>query len=153
MIDLRDHVDPIRLWLIEGLVRFQSEHPTIRAEHVALYCCPWAGWISLCLDSNPQLDQNCPDFEFVEFTLYDAPGWAADYEAAEGQPTVINTRGEEQSVVDGDEGLNRLFFEFLGDLMVDRSTMTAIGAVMRPRRVGVQLLDSQFTLSWEPVWS
>ena len=71
MIELKKYYEPVRDFLLAGIERFRSDHPKISSPHVALYCCPWTGWISLCLNGSVQKDQNCPDFEFVEFALFE----------------------------------------------------------------------------------
>jgi hypothetical protein len=153
MIDLREHSGPINELLIAGLARFGFEHPDVPSPHVALYCCPWSGWVSLCLDRTGQLEQNCPDFEFVEVALYQAPAWAMQYEG-EDRMTVIDSDGL-QHVFDieseGDEVLNCLFFAFLRELLSAPQTLASINSVnIRPARLGVQLLDSEYSTSWEP---
>jgi hypothetical protein len=152
MIDLREHAHPIREWLVDGLLRFRLERPSIPATHVALYCCPWSGWISLCVDPNVQLDQNCPDFEFVEVALYEASDWASQYEE-DDELLVMDANGSSQVAdidSEGDEALNRLFFEFLFALLTAPETVKAIAHVSSvTKRLGVQLLDSKYGSSWE----
>lgn len=152
MIDLREHSGRIVAWLAAELVRFRLEHADVPSPHVALYCCPWSGWISLCLDPEAQLEQNCPDFEFVEFALYEAPEWAAQYEE-DDTLTIVDADGNKHLVElasDGDEGLNHIFFEFLRSLLASRTREAITNAQIRPKRLGVQLLDSEYGDSWEP---
>lgn len=151
MIDLRGYRFPILSFLESELAEFVRQHPEAALGHVALYCCPWSGWVSLCIDSAVQLDQNCPDFEYPEVALYQASTWAAEYEN-EDTLTIVTTNGE-HLVVDpepeGDEALNAVFFDFLRGLLVDPAATEAISsAAKRGVRVGVQLLDSRFNEAW-----
>jgi cobalamin biosynthesis protein CbiG len=100
-----------------------------------------------------QLEQNCPDFAFVGFARYEAPEWATQYEE-EDRLVVINAEGV-RCVVDveaeGDDALNRIFFEFLRGLLISPRTLEAIARVhVVPERLGVQLLDSEYGVCWKP---
>ncbi|HEY0466373.1 MAG TPA: hypothetical protein VGC79_19320 [Polyangiaceae bacterium] len=152
MIDLREHSGPITAFLLAELARFGQEHPDVPSPHVALYCCPWSGWVSLCLNRTGEIEQNCPDFEFVEFALYEAPVWAKQYESEE-RLTVVDSAGLRHEVdveAEGDELLNGLFFAFLADLLAAPRVLASLNAAnLRPTRFGVQLLDSEYGSTWE----
>lgn len=153
MIDLRKHQGPLLRLLETGLRRFQESRPSVPVRHVALYSCPWSGWVSLCVDSAPQLEQNCPDFEYVEIALYEAPDWASEYDSAEA-PRVARPDGEVVEVdleTEGDEGFNRVFFEFICDLLTGPEAASVLQSLPGPDvRVGVQMLDSNLSRSWVP---
>jgi hypothetical protein len=154
MIDLRDYVEPIAAFLDGELAAFRRRHPDIVSPHIALYSCPWSGWVSLCLDSEPQVDQNCPDFELVEFALFEAPAWGAEYEE-HAVLEIVGVDGTSQVVdtdLEGDEGINRVFFEFLRSVLAsERTEASLVRLGLRPSRLGVQMLDSLFESSWKPI--
>jgi hypothetical protein len=152
MIDLREHEQPILSFLQQSLTTFREANPDVRVGHTGLYCCPWSGWVSLCINPTAEAEPNCPDFEFVEVALYEAPAWASEYEEAE--PLVVTTLAgiplEVAVEVEGDEALNRIFYEFLRQLLRGAQAVEALRKVVAgPTRVGVQLLDSEFNESWE----
>ncbi len=151
MIDLREHRDPVLQFLEAGLGDFRRSHPSVPIGHVALYCCPWSGWVSLCLDSVEEEDQNCPDFLYVEAALYQADSWCTEYEDEEApRVTTLAGRTVELDVEgEGDEAFNREFFEFLQALLRTPRAEAAVRAAAGDRaRIGVQLLDSEFNDSW-----
>jgi hypothetical protein len=151
MIDFRDHREPVIRFLESGLITFRESHPSDRIGHVALYCCPWSGWVSLCIDPAAQDNQNCPDFKHVWVALYTATSWSEEYEQVPrpeittlaGQSVVLDIEGE------GDEAINREFFGFLRALLHSPEAEAAVrGAADGSVRIGVQLLDSSFSESW-----
>lgn len=152
MIDLRMHSQAVIVFLRTGLAEFRQQHPDICPLHVALYCCPWSGWISLCLDRNVQPEQNCPDFEFSEFSIYDTTDWAAKYED-ESLLRIVGTHRTECTVdleVDDDEAFNRPFFDFLCELLSGDDARAAIMASgLQPSHLGVQMLDSEYSVCWQ----
>jgi hypothetical protein len=153
MIDLKSSAEPLVMFLDAQLAAFRAKHPEVASPHVALYSCPWSGWVSLCLDPTAQAEQNCPDFEFVEFAIFEAHEWTTEYEE---QPRleILDLHGATQIVepeVDGDEALNRVFFEFLKAILVGQEATAAVRrSGLRPSRLGVQMLDSEYSSSWEP---
>ncbi len=151
MIDLRRHRTQILDFFESGLVEFRHRHPDVAVGHVALYCCPWVGWVSLCIDQAVQLRQNCPDFGHVEVAIYEANDWPAEYES-EGPLHIVTANGEDLEIdieSEGDEALNAVFFEFLGQLLANPAAAVLLRTVAAgPVRVGVQLLDSEFSDSW-----
>ena len=151
MIDLRLYRDSLLNFLEAGVVEFKRLHPEETIEHIALYCCPWAGWVSLCFNRTAQLVQNGPDFDFHGAAPFEASPWVDAYETSPSF-RVANTAGrvvEIDTEVDGDEALNAVFFEFLLDLLQDARARAAIATLNRGSlRVGVQLLDSQWNRAW-----
>lgn len=140
------------LRLIEsGLNEFRRAHREEPIGHVALYCCPWRGWVVLCLDPAQRSNQNCRDFRHFQVAAYPVAQWAEEYEQAPalelvdlaGQTHVVDITAE------GDEALNLLFFEFLTRLLHEPSVETAVRRVAGGTvRIGVQCLDSAFNESW-----
>lgn len=151
MVDLRAHTTPVLRFIETELKAFRRAHPSVEPGHVALYSCPWSGWVALSVDSTPQPDQNCPDFEHPEVGLYDASEWSSEYEEVD-QPTITLPDGR---VVrpdvegEGDEAYNRVFFDFLCDVLQSAVEAGSLDSGSGPRpRVGVQMLDSAFSRSW-----
>ncbi|MGB5812658.1 MAG: hypothetical protein WBG86_19140 [Polyangiales bacterium] len=132
-------------FLRSGLGDFARHHEDVSIGHVALYCCPWSGWTSLCLNRAVQLDQNCPDFDYFEHALYHAPNWATQYES-ERRLEVATLRGEHVSIdvdIEGDEALNAVFAAFLKAILTEPSSAQAIQDAAGPGvRVGAQLIDT-----------
>lgn len=153
MVDLRRHQQPILQFFETGLRRFRESFPTASVRHVALYCCPWSGWVSLCVDSVPQADQNCPDFEHVEIALYEATDWSSEYESEE-YPRIRRLDGEVIEVdldSGGDEAFNHVFFQFLSAVLALPETLKLLEALADKQvHVGVQMLDSGLNHSWLP---
>ena len=72
MIRLKDYKKRISESLDTALQRFAAEHPKERPTTSALYCCPWSGWVSLCIntgDTDQDHRDNCPDFDYCEYDL------------------------------------------------------------------------------------
>lgn len=106
-----------------------------------------SAWIPGC-----GTNRTAPTSSSSSFALYEATDWAAQYEEADAL-TVVLADGNQLAVdlaSDGDEALNRIFFEFLRDLLTTAQTLREIATVqLRPKQFGVQLLDSEYGSSWE----
>lgn len=137
MVQLENDLDPIRDFIQGAVDRFRNEHgtPTV----VGIYCCPWAGWLSVNFNLDQQLNvtgSNCPDLQYVEYDLFEIPSWQEEYESDEAS---FSLHGE-ITVMDpdqGDEQLNELIFKFLKELING----------IKPEQSPVfflQLLDSRF---------
>jgi hypothetical protein len=138
VIDLRNDTAAIGAWCREGIRAFAQEYPDTVVATVALYACPWAGWLLLTLDtpehSNSHVARwgsrgipwigkdeygmfcdNPPDFAFNEWRSFECDHWRAEYEGS--APLVINHDGvtvqpptrDGQPGYEGDEGYNRVF--------------------------------------------
>ncbi|MEM8605735.1 MAG: hypothetical protein AAGF92_01420 [Myxococcota bacterium] len=151
MIDLRAHERPLQSFLATALDQFTRKEPELTFGQVSLYCCPWAGWVSLCINETPQPAQNCPDFDYVEVALYDAPEWSDEYQN-EPLIRIIASDGECLELdleAFGDEVMNAVFFDFLRGLLSQPATLRTLReAAGGELRVGVQLLDSEFNEAW-----
>ena len=153
VIDLQSHRDPLLEFLELELRGFLERRPAARLRHVALYSCPWSGWVSLCLDSKERIDQNCPDFEHVEVALYEAPDWSSEYETSD-MPEVSVADGLVRVIAvdsEGDEAYNEVFFSFLCDVLAAATGRGVLRELTRSGlRLGVQMLDSELNRTWRP---
>jgi hypothetical protein len=87
---------------------------------VGVYCCPWAGWISLNFNLTKQLEStknNCPDFEFVEYALLDMSIWAQEYQKDYPEFTLGGTNPFDRLDLD-DEPINGVIFDFLKEIII-----------------------------------
>ena len=109
--------------------------------------------MSVCIDSKPRVDQNCPDFEHVEVALYEAPAWCTEYEESR-RAEIRGTEGvvwEIDVVEEGDEAFNRPFFDFLCRVLRAPPVQALIRAHASSNvRLGVQMLDSELNTTWSP---
>ena len=64
-----------------------------------------------------ETDNNCPDFQYVEFDILDLPEWSAEYEK-EDPMYQLNDSIIRHDHDTGDEKLNQLIFEYLKPIMI-----------------------------------
>lgn len=113
MTNLNDIQNQVEEFLEECIRRFRDEYKTINS--IGIYCCPWAGWLSSNLNINKTIEEtqsNCPDFEFVEFGLLELPMLSKENDK-ENASFVLNKQYLTVEKKNGDEGLNKIVFEFL----------------------------------------
>jgi len=174
LIDLSQYPGRIKPFLNDALRRFAREHPDVCVNCVALYACPWAGWISLYLDTPAHAEQfvrnwrhrgptwygvdaagafcnNCPDFAFVEYALLEFEEWIEASDA----PDPLRLRGADGFDIpvdpaEGDQAFNRPFFDMLVGLMEELPALPSYHLLARdePFRAGVQLLASDLSRFW-----
>jgi hypothetical protein len=113
MIRLDSHTASIEEFIQGSIDKFKAGNGI--PSSIGVYCCPWAGWLTANFNLNKTLTEtnnNCPDFEFVEFDLHELPDWQEEYESE--NPTYI-LRGvtTKHQPEDGDEKLNELIFNYL----------------------------------------
>ena len=103
---------------------------------LGVYCCPWAGWLTTNFNLSKD-EQNCPDFEFVEFDFIELPELEEEYQNDKTEfkigDDLINLDIEEL----GDEAINEFMFNSL------KSIATKIKENKR-MEVVLQMLDSQY---------
>ncbi len=149
------HLDSFRTKVTDlmkrGLARFLAEHPETNVTSVALYCCPWTGVLSLCLNTGDRMEvmaqENCPDFAFVEFDSEEFPEWVKEYES-EKPKVIIGARTRSIDVEEGgDEAFNEPFFNLLVSTLKKHVKEHPLPAHVL--WTGVQMLDSGFVEFWE----
>ena len=82
MVNLTRDTEKIKEFLKSSINRFQEEKD--KPNSVGIYCCAWSGWITTNFNVNKNItetENNCPDFEFVEFDFFELPEWQNEYEA------------------------------------------------------------------------
>ena len=113
MVDLNKNASEIKKFLNTSIERFQTEND--EPNSIGIYACPWAGWISINFNVNKTLtetENNCPDFEYVQFDFLEIPELQEEYETDNpefGINDSIKTHNHEL----GDENFNQLIFEYL----------------------------------------
>ncbi|MBP6387261.1 MAG: hypothetical protein KA327_11635 [Pseudarcicella sp.] len=103
---------------------------------LGIYCCPWAGWLTTNFNLSKD-EQNCPDFEFVEFDLIELP----EIEEEHQNEKPIFKIGEILTTLNtndfGDEAINEFIFNSLKSSAIKINEIKNIEVV-------VQMLDSQY---------
>jgi hypothetical protein len=135
MVVLDDYKSKIDEFIVEAVQKFKTLHGSPNS--VGIYCCPWSGWLTINFNLKKTLqetDNNCPDFEFVEFDVLDFPKWQDEYETNDPKyqtgKTVIEFNHE-----DGDEKLNKIFFSYLLPIVTETKTKVE-------SKILLQFLDS-----------
>jgi len=137
MVNLDELKDPISRFIDESVQNFSLKYGV--ANSIGIYVCPWSGWISCNFNLNKSIKDcgnNCPDFEFVEFELFDLPELASEFES-ESPSYMVN-----RSIVNlnhnlGNEGLNKIIFHFLLPVIAELKDH-------HPQPLLLQLLDSKY---------
>jgi hypothetical protein len=118
MIHLNEHINLIEEFIQQSIVHFKQEHGNPGS--IGIYGCPWAGWISINFNRNLTIEEtenNCPDFEFVEYDTLELPQWQEEYEN-EAPEFMVNGQTIRFNHNDGDEKLNELIFNYLKPIIL-----------------------------------
>jgi len=137
MINLDHYTETIKEFLQTSMVRFQSENG--EPNSIGIYCCPWAGWLTTNFNVDKTLretENNCPDFEFVEYDGLELEGWQDEYESDEPM-YVVGGRTMKHDHDSGDEELNGLVFRYLEPIAISVKAQFGID-------VELQMLDSNY---------
>lgn len=81
MIDIDKSSERIQEFVQSSIVRFSNEKA--KPTSIGIYCCPWAGWITTNFNITKKIDginNNCLDFEHVEFDILELCEWESEYE-------------------------------------------------------------------------
>ncbi|ASV30109.1 hypothetical protein [Maribacter cobaltidurans] len=119
MIDLDENKKEIRGFITNSISRFKSENE--EPNSIGIYCCPWSGWITTNFNINKTIEEtenNCPDFEFVEYDFLELSEWQDEYETDNPQFKLndsINIHDHDL----GDKNFNQLIFDYLKPLVID----------------------------------
>ena len=137
MINLDDNVKDIEKFIQNSIEKFcvKKGIPT----SIGIYCCPSSGWISTNFNLTKTLletENNCADFQYVEFDFFELSTWEEEYE---NKILVFKIEDNiiEHNHDNGDENLNEIIFNFLipiiKNLKKDRDSIYLL-----------QMLDSEY---------
>lgn len=150
MVDLRVDYNEVRNFLNEGIERFVNLKGESKA--IGIYSNPNNGWVSLNFNLTKTIEdcyENCPDFEFVEFDLFESISWESEYENE--FPQVIDFNGKKVAFDDffGDEQFkvpfHNLLIEIAKDLRI-KYEKTSFLVQMLDSNLAEVLPNSRFSL-------
>ncbi|KAF2509152.1 hypothetical protein E0W73_19085 [Flavobacterium foetidum] len=137
MINIDKNTKQIEEFIQNSIERFKIENGNPNS--IGIYCCPWAGWLTTNFNLDKTLNEaenNCPDFQFVEFDFLEFPEWQEEYES-DHPKFEINGDIIEHNHDFGDEKLNELIFNYLKPIALkikDKNNSNVL----------LQMLDSNF---------
>lgn len=119
MLNLNTNKKSIEDFIQTSIDRFVKENQLPNS--VGIYCCPWAGWLSTNFNAKrtiKEVENNCPDFEYVQFGCLALPKWEEEYETDNPQYKLGDSiiQHDHDS---GDESLNQLIFEYLKPIVIE----------------------------------
>lgn len=136
MVNFNDSSELIENFIQSSINKFILEEGTPTS--VGVYCCPWSGWITTHFNINRTLeetDNNCPDFEFVEYDIIDVYDWVNEYEKE--NPVFLMNGNKIFFQHESTDKFNGLVFSFLLPIVKkikDKNDMLFL----------LQMLDSEF---------
>lgn len=137
MINIDKDVKQIEEFIQSSIEKFILKNGNPNS--VGIYCCPWAGWLTTNFNLERTLKEtqnNCPDFQFVEFDFLELQKWQEEYEN-ENPEFEINGKKIIHNHNLGDEKLNELVFSYLKPIV--------IGLKVKDNTIFLlQMLDSSF---------
>lgn len=119
MVDLNKKTKDIKEFFNSSINRFQEENR--RPSAIGVYCCPWSGWITINFNITKKIvdtENNCPDFEFVEFGFMELAEWKSEYETDNPKYKLDDLTIQHNHDL-GDENLNELIFDYLKPIVVE----------------------------------
>ena len=137
MINIDKDIKKIEESIQDSIEKFKIENGNPNS--IGIYCCPWAGWLTTNFNLGKTLNEtenNCPDFQFVEFDFLELPEWQEEYEN-DNPEFEINGQTIQHNHDSGDEKLNELIFSYLTPIvkeLKDKNNSTFL----------LQMLDSNF---------
>lgn len=137
MINLDNYTESIKSFLLKAINRFKIENKEYNS--IGIYCCPWAGWITINFNINKTLNDtknNCPDFDFVEYDFLDLSEWQNEYETYKPEFKINDSMNYHNHDL-GDENLNQLIFSYLKPLAIELKQT-------HQTEILLQMLDSSF---------
>ena len=137
MINIDKNIKQIEEFIQNSIEKFKMENGNPNS--IGIYCCPWAGWITTNFNLEKTLDEtqnNCPDFQFVEFDFLELPEWQEEYENTNPQFEINGQKIEHDHDL-GDEQLNDIIFNYLKPIVRDLKNQNDSIFLL-------QMLDSSF---------
>ena len=136
MIDLDENKKGILEFITNSISRFQSEYG--EPNSIGIYFCPWSGWITTNFNVKTKLietENNCPDFDYLEYDFMEIPEWKNEYET-ENPKFKSNGLVKNHNHDLGDENINEIIFDYLKPIV--------IGLQRNDCKLLLQMLDSNF---------
>jgi len=137
MLNFEENIKQIEEFIHKSIENFKIENGSPNS--IGVYCCPWAGWLTTNFNLDKTIEEtqnNCPDFQFVEFDFLDLPEWQEEYE--NNNPEFeINGRKIEYNHNLGEETINELIFGYL-KLIIHRLKKKSDSVFL------LQMLDSKY---------
>lgn len=118
MVILNNYLTQIENFILNSIEKFTSENK--QPTSIGIYCCPWAGWLTTNFNISTTIEEtenNCPDFEFVEFDILALDKWQEEYENDLPTFKISETTLTHNHDL-GDEKLNELVFRFLEPIAI-----------------------------------
>lgn len=137
MVNLDRSIRQIEEFIQNSVEKFQIENGSPNS--IGVYCCPRAGWLTTNFNLAKTLkdtENNCPDFQFVEFDFLELPEWQEEFEN-DSPEFEINGQAIEHNHDLGDEKLNEMVFSYLKPIiskLKNKNNSTFL----------IQMLDSNF---------
>lgn len=135
MIDLNHSDKRIKEFINNSILKFKEEHK--EPNSIGVYCCPWSGWLTTNYNLTKTIeetDNNCPDFEYVEFDFLDLKDWEMEYEKDKPE-FKLNKKIKVHDHELGDEKFNQLIFNYLKPILLEINEKIRITFLL-------QMLDS-----------
>ncbi|OCX51786.1 hypothetical protein BEL04_17390 [Mucilaginibacter sp. PPCGB 2223] len=139
IVNLLDYKEDIKNFILSTFDKFSEEQ--YRPYVMGIYSCPWSGWVSLHFNITKDAPMDsCVDFEFVEYGFISFEEWEentmifgdSEWQDANGK-LLLRKWG------DGDEILNKLFFDFLKLIVSEIKQIKILPFVF------IQMLDSAYS--------
>jgi hypothetical protein len=138
MIRLESYESLIVNFIQEKTEEFEKEHG--KPSTIGIYCCPWAGWLTVNYNTKGSLGSsilNCPDFEYVEYDMLELDEWSEEYVSDEPKFSNLDKNLITIDREQGDEIFNEIMFKYLNELII-RSNLK------EKSRIFLQMLDSKY---------
>ncbi|AEA45737.1 hypothetical protein [Fluviicola taffensis] len=113
MINIDQNTKKIEEFIQNSIDKFRMDNSDPNS--IGIYCCPWAGWLTTNFNIDKTLEEtqnNCPDFQFVEFDFLELHEWQEEYEKDDPE-FEINGQKIQHNHDFGDEKFNELIFNYL----------------------------------------
>jgi hypothetical protein len=175
VIDLRVDAPRVRDAFLRGVEFFERDQIGVPVATIAIYCCPWAGWLRIAIDTRERSDahvkrwlpkyeargmkwpgsdemglfcSNAPDFAYRGWRDIDFAHWHDEYKG--DSRSVVGLDGHIDHPSTASDDYNQPFYNMLVSTVRDLEGDPTIARIeaAEPLRLGVQMLDSRFVIYW-----